>query len=92
MILGRFTKQPVDILDYDMDFSDWLPAGDTLDTATPTVDVASLTLGATVVTDTSVKQWVSAGTDGLTYKVTITATTTGGRTIQNEFRVRVKDY
>jgi hypothetical protein len=92
MILGRFTKQPADVIDYDIDFSEWLPVGDTLATATPTVDVASLTLGTTVISDTGIKQWVSAGTDGLTYKVTVTVTTNGGRTVQQEFRVRVKDY
>jgi hypothetical protein len=95
MILGKFTKQPADVFDYDIDFSQWLPTTPTPDTvasAVAVVDDASLTLGATVISATGVKQWVSGGTDGKTYKITLTATTNGGRVIQEEFKIKVKDF
>lgn len=92
MILGKFIKQPADVVDYDIDYSDWLSSGDTVASATSTVSPTGLTLGTIVVSSTSVKHWLSGGTSGVTYKVTVTAVTTGGRTVQHEFRVKVWDY
>lgn len=101
MILGKFTKQPAETLDYDIDFSEFLSDGDTLvSTGDPPVpsplDVvvapSGLTLGPTLVIDGLViKQWVSGGTDGQKYKITLTATSNAGRVKQVEFTVRVKD-
>lgn len=103
MILGSYTKQPADNLDYDIDFSEFLADGDTLvssgDPPVPspldvTVTPSGLTLGPTfVINDGSViKQWLSGGTAGAKYKITITATSNSGRVKQVEFTVRVKDY
>ena len=101
MILGKFTKQPAETLDYDIDFSEFLSDGDTLvstgDPPAPSpLDVvvapSGLTLGPTLVIDGLViKQWVSGGTDGQKYKITLTATSNAGRVKQVEFTVRVKD-
>jgi hypothetical protein len=101
MILGKFVKQPAEILDFDIDFSEFLSDGDSLvvtgDPPVPspldvTVTPAGLTLGATLVRDGLViKQWVSGGTNGQKYKITITATSNAGRVKQVEFTVRVKD-
>lgn len=101
MIIGKFTKQPAENLDYDVDFSEFLADGDTLvSTGNPpepspknvVVEPAGLTLGPTfVVNDTIIKQWVSGGVDGTKYKITITATSNAGRVKQVEFQIRVKD-
>ena len=98
MILGTFNKQPSEVLDFDIDFSQWLPAGDTIDTATAEVTLggAALLLTGTsgdtmIIDDTVVKQWVYAGTTGVTYQVQITATTVQGRVKEAEFRLRVKE-
>ncbi len=101
MILGRFIKQPAETLDYDIDFSEFLADGDTLvtvgDPPVPSpLDVAvnptGLSLGPTVVIDGKrVKQWLSGGTNGVTYKITLTMTSNAGRIKQVEFVVRVKD-
>lgn len=91
MKLGKFIKEPADVLDYDVDFSEWIPSSDSIATATPTADTG-ITLGLTTITGNTVKQWVSGGTDGATYKITLTVTTTGGRTKQVEFHIKVKDY
>lgn len=93
-ILGTYVKQPHEVLDYDFDYSEWLPAADTIISTSVTAD-AGLTLGSTIIDPTThrvVKQWVSGGTDNVTYKVQLTATTAGGRVKEIEFKVRVREY
>jgi hypothetical protein len=103
VILGTFYKQPAESLDYDIDFSQFLTDGDTLlSTGNPPVpsplDVvvspSGLTLGPTFVIESgkTIKQWLSGGTNGGKYKITLTATSNAGRVKQVEFVVRVKDY
>lgn len=101
MILGKFTKQPAETLDFDIDFSEFLSDGDSLvvvgDPPVPSpldvvVSPVGLTLGPTIVVNGLViKQWVSGGTDGQKYKITLTATSNAGRIKQVEFIVRVKE-
>lgn len=102
MILGTFIKQPAENLDYDIDFSEFLSSGDTLQTTgTPpvpnplsvTTTPAGIAVGSTFVIKDgkAIKQWLSGGTNGVKYKITLTATTNGGRIKQVEFVVRVKD-
>jgi hypothetical protein len=91
-ILGTFTKQPGERLDFDVDFSEWLS---TTDTITSVVSVCDTGLTAETplkdVTNKIVKQWITGGTTGTTYKVQITATTTEGRIKEAEFKVKVKE-
>lgn len=101
MILGRFYKQPAETLDFDIDFSEFLSDGDSLVTTgnppvpsplSVVVDQDGLTLGPTyVLAGNTIKQWLSGGTDGVKYKITLTATSNAGRVKQVEFVVRVKD-
>ena len=101
MVLGKFIKQPTEVIDYDIDFSQFLTEGDTLVTVgDPPVPIpldvsvtpAGLVIGGTYVRNgTVVKQWLSGGTVGERYKVTLTVTSGGGRVKQVEFIVRVKD-
>ncbi len=94
-----FLKQIGDNLDYDIDFSDFLSDGDTVASATaaytPETDAAdtTLTLGATSVDSVTnlVKQWLSGGTDGNSYKVTVTTTTTAGRVKETDFRIKIRN-
>jgi hypothetical protein len=93
-IIGTFRKQPHEVLDYDFDYSEWLPEEDTIILATATAD-AGITLGNTIIdpiTKKVVKQWVSGGVDTETYKIEITATTAGGRVKEVEFKIRVREY
>lgn len=93
-ILGVFVKQPHEVLDYDFDYSEWLPTADTIISTAVTAD-AGITLGSTIIEPSEkkvVKQWVSGGSDGVTYKVQITATTAGGRVKEIEFKIRVREY
>ena len=96
MNIGSFRKQPVERIDYDIDFSEYL-AGDTI-LASPAPTVAITPAGslnqdvvAVMTGSKKVKVWLTGGTSGQTYKVEVTVNTTAGRVKQVEFRVRVKD-
>lgn len=97
MKLANFKKQPADVLDYDIDYTSWMPAGDALLSATAVVDIVgagSLLVDSIVVTPSTniVKLWMSGGVDGVTYKVTVTTITSGGRTKEDELQFTVKNY
>jgi len=98
MIVLKAEKQPWERKDYDIDYSEWLPTGDTIASATAAYVVVGttadteLTLDGTVtVTDTTAKVWAEDGTDGKTYLITVRATTTGGRKIEAEISLKVKE-
>ena len=91
MILAKYEKQPAEVKDYDIDYSEWLTAGDNVQAASVEVAPIGLTVESTFINDPRVKIWVSGGTTGTTYKLTVTATTADGRVKQDEFKVKVKD-
>jgi len=89
-MLGIVPKKPADQLDYDIDFSRWLPADDTILTVTTSVEPAGeLVVDSVHVETPIVKVWASAGNAGTTYDVAATAATAGGRIKQVNFKVRV---
>lgn len=102
MILGKFKKQPAEVLDYDVDFTEYLADGDTLlSSGNPpipspyniTVDGTGLVVESAFVINNgkTIKVWLTGGTNGVKYKITITATTNAGRVKQVEFVIQVKD-
>lgn len=94
-VIATFEKQPADILDYDIDYAQWLPDNDTVDSVSVSVTpVGELVVDAALVINdgTRVKLWVQGGVTGKTYKVEVTATTTLSRVKQDEVRFRVKEY
>jgi hypothetical protein len=89
--LGTAEKQPADNLDYDFDFTDWLAdRNDTIASQVITAD-PGITVGTVTHLNGFVKVFLSGGTDGNSYKVTCTMTTTGGRVKQNEITIKVKE-
>ena len=94
-ILAKFQKQPADVQDFDIDFSEWLAA---MDDSAPGPDglavVAEpgITVLAWTLRDGVVKVWTAGGTDGRTYKITATVTTQGNRVKQAEIKIKVKEY
>ena len=74
--LGTLVKQPSEVLDANFDFSDWLT--DKADTIGSVSVVADEGIEVEEVTDLEgvVKVFFSGGTDGSSYKVTVTVTTT----------------
>ena len=98
MILKRYTKQPVEVKDYDIDYGEWLaPVADDLDAVQTLVeclsdpDDTSLQVDSAPFTATTVKLWISGGTHGECYKVTITVTTSAERVDQSELIFTIKD-
>ena len=102
MSIPIFEKQPGDTEDYDLDFADYftdengVATADTVLSASAIAD-AGITLGDTVIdaANKKVKQWVSGGTTGTTYKITVTMTSTLIGTVSRvkevEFKVKVKE-
>lgn len=98
MILDRKEKQPVEVKDYPIDYSEWLAPGDTLINAQATVECltnaldTALVVSSMSVSPTSAAPWLSGGTNGERYKVSVTVTTQQGRIDQSEFIVKIREY
>ena len=100
MILATYTKQPSEVKDYDIDYSPWLaPMGDTLEEVeepiitclTDPTDTA-LVCNSVLHTTQECKFWMSGGTAGQRYKLTVLAKTVGGRRDESELIFSIKDY
>jgi hypothetical protein len=91
-ILAKYTKQPVEVQDYDFDFTEYLQYHNDLAvshtvTADEGVEIESSTLVRGVV-----KAFVSGGLTGASYKVSATITTQGGRVKQGDILIKVRDF
>lgn len=97
MILAKYEKQPAEVKDYDIDYADWLiPVEDTIDSITTSVTsetqaVPTLEVDYTQNTITLAKLWVSGGTVGTQYKITVLMTTVDGRIDESELVFSIKD-
>ena len=97
MILAKYEKQPAEVKDYDIDYSEWLiPAEDTISSITTVVTSESeaaptLEVDYTQNTITVAKLWVSGGTVGTQYKITVLMTSEGGRVDESELVFNIKD-
>ncbi len=85
----RFVKQPNETLDYQFDYTQWIPAGDSISSAT--VTATGLMLGSkTIENGVVVRQFISGGTDGTTYEVTCQITTAQGRVKDSNALIQVQ--
>lgn len=90
-VLGKFTKQSAEVESYTVVYEDDLTDGDGVVNSDVSVTPDGLTIKAIDRTLRDIRVWVSDGVSGVKYKVEITATTGGGRVLQDEFFVTVKD-
>lgn len=93
-ILAKYPKQPADVQDYDVDFSDYcngFTPPDTLFSQVVTAEPGITLSPAPSRAGNVVKVWVTGGTSGVSYKVTVLATTNAGRKKEVEFVVKVKE-
>lgn len=90
-ILGKFTKQPVEVQDYDIDFNEYLEFHNDVALSHTSFAEAGVTILSSNLTDGVVKVFISGGTDGNSYKVSATITTQGGRVRQGDILVKVKE-
>lgn len=88
---GKFEKQPAEILDYDVDYTEWF--GDRADT--PESYVVVVPVGITKVSDALtgnvVKVVLGGGTAGTKYKITVRLTTASGLVKESDFELKVKE-
>lgn len=90
-ILGKFTKQPVEIQDYDIDFTGYLEFHNDVALSHTVAAETGLTVLSSALVGGVVKVFVSSGVDGQTYKVSATITTQGGRVKQGDILIKVKE-
>lgn len=90
MTCTTFTKDPEAVLDYIFDWSDWLASGETIQTASITVQ-SGITLASTINSTTAVVGWISGGTVNTTYRVECKIVTSAGRTDVRGIQIRVAD-
>jgi hypothetical protein len=94
-MLGTVRKRSDDQLDYDVDFSRWLSAGDSITSAVAIaapLDVTNpseLTVNSVQVFGMVVKVWLAAGIAGNSYQIQVTATTAQGRVKDVTFNLRI---
>ena len=83
-----FTQGVSEVLDYSIDWSCWLPTGDTITNSVWTSDTC-ITLGDESFTGTTTTVWVSGGAAHYLYLVFNTITTAGGRVISRPLRFHI---
>lgn len=85
-----FDKDPDATLDYAIDWSRWLTAGDSIRTSVWSAPTP-LVVEAESASSTQAIVWLSGGEGGKRYTVVNTITTTNGRKDQRSFVLNVKD-
>lgn len=84
-----FAKDPHAVLDYSVDWTRWL-AGDEIATSEWIV-AAGITKASETNSPTKAMVWLSGGAAGQSYSVTNRIMTTGGRTEDRSFTIRVEE-
>lgn len=94
MAFQRFDKDPDATLDYVIDWSDWLTGGDTITDATATAATATGQpadiIDSFEFNTTTTTVWLSGGTPGHNYLLTVHATTDEGREDDRSFLVVIE--
>lgn len=85
-----YIKDPDAVLDYQWDWATWLPAGDTITSATVTAETG-LTVSSKTNTTTAVTSWLSGGIVGESYNVTCRVVTADGRTDDRTITIIVQE-
>lgn len=92
MALKKFVKDPNARLDYTIDWGAWLsPNNDTISSASVPVAPAGLTVQNTTWTATQTTTWITGGSSGQTYDVTVRINTVGGRTDDRTIAIQCKE-
>jgi hypothetical protein len=81
-------KDPYAVLDYTLDWTNWMPDGDTITSVAVTAD-SGITIDSTSNTDYIVTAYISGGTAGTIYNVEYKIDTTNGLKDSSNFRIKV---
>lgn len=84
-------KDPQDVLDYAIDWTAALDAGDALDVVEWSAEPTGLLLGEHAEDGGKASVWIEGGAAGTTYSVTCRATTTAGRQMDRSARLFVTE-
>ena len=79
---------PDSVLDWAWDWSDWLESTDSLSDHTATPE-SGITVSSSSIIGDNVVVWITGGTPGTTYSVTVHAITTEGREIDRSVNFQV---
>lgn len=93
MALKKFVKDPQEVLDYTIDWSQWLVTNDTITAASVTAP-SGITVTSPVAiqhTTTATTVWVSGGTAGSSYDIAVHVTTNGGRQGERSITIQCKE-
>lgn len=89
-VIATFAKDPAAKLDYTIDWSPWLPAGDTITAAVWVVTGATVSASPPPANTTrQCTVWLEAGTVDTDAYATCRVTTTAGRIDERTIRVRI---
>jgi hypothetical protein len=87
--MSSFNKDPDAVLDYTVDWSDWLGT-DTISASTFTAE-SGLTVDSSTNTTTTTTVWLSDGTVGSAYRVVNHITTVAGREEDKTITIKMKE-
>lgn len=91
-VVGKPTRQPNEVQDYDIDFSEWMPSGDTIASVALSCSPTATIPPSYAVSGKVVKVWTyQSMVAGTTYKITVSVTTNDGRVKEAELLVKVKE-
>lgn len=85
-------KDPYAVLDYSLDWTNWMPDGDTITSFSDPIitgDDSSLNLDSTSNTDYIATAYISGGTVGTIYNVEYRIVTANGLQDSRNFRIKV---
>ena len=87
-------KDPYAVLDYTLDFTNWMPSGETIQTISVTAetisgDASPLTIDSTSNTDYLATAFISAGTAGNVYNVEYRIVTDNAKQDSRNIRIKV---
>ena len=83
-------KDPESVLDWAWEFSDWRGSGDSISNKTVTAETG-ITVDSSAINGTQVVVWLSGGTAGESYDVTVQAVTANGRTVERTVTFEVSE-
>ena len=90
-ILGKFQKQSAEVLDYDIDFTEWFSNREDTPVSFTAEAEAGITIVASTLVGNIVKVVLSEGVDGERYKITVLLTTSADLVKEADFTVTIKD-
>ncbi|SAL19744.1 hypothetical protein AWB68_00681 [Caballeronia choica] len=85
-----FVKDPVSVLDFQWDWSEWLGEGETLSDKDVSAD-DGVTVNSSSIDGPVVSAWIAGGTSGKSYNVKCKVTTSSGRVDARTISIDVRN-